>query len=304
MASHPISVSPLLQAVSSIALEKGTRDQFVANISPEWCTQHSVLGGYLTALMLSAAQKLNALEFGEERFPDPIHVFVQFLHMVPSGQVVVTCKHLRVSSRQCVLRVEVARTAASGNPSNPAAVGIVTCANISKEEGLTQHSKPAFAVPLPDRHTECIKIDDPVVDSTPVTSKLNWVSPKAANGLWGHRVGGHYREVWVSFRDGSNISSLLHLALLSDMPLQPAATHQAGFYFKYALSTLCMTVEFKKRPDPSTQWVMIRSNSHLVANGRYDVNIQILDEEGNILALSNHVVYVSELRARAKGAKI
>lgn len=65
-----------------------------------------------------------------------------------------------------------------------------------------------------------------------------------------------------------------------------------------------MTVEFKKRPDPSTQWVMIRSNSHLVANGRYDVNIQILDEEGNILALSNHVVYVSELRARGKGAKL
>ncbi|GAB1191901.1 hypothetical protein APSETT444_001085 [Aspergillus pseudonomiae] len=254
--------------------------------------------------MLSAAQKLNALEFGEERFPDPIHVFVQFLHMVPPGQVVVTCKHLRVSSRQCVVRVEVARPAASGKPSSPATVGIVTCANISKEEGLTQHSKPAFAVPLPDRHTECVKIDDPVVDSTPVTSKLNWVSPKAANGLWGHRVGGHHREVWVSFRDGSNISDHLHLALLSDMPLQPAATHQAGFYFKYALSTLCMTVEFKKRPDPSTQWVMIRSNSHLVANGRYDVNIQILDEEGNILALSNHVVYVSELRARAKGAKI
>ncbi|KAE8381071.1 thioesterase-like superfamily-domain-containing protein [Aspergillus bertholletiae] len=304
MASPPRSASPLLRAVSSIAPVKGTRDQFVADISPEWCTQHSVLGGYLNALMISAAQKLNALEFGEERFPDPIHVFVQFLHMVPPGQVVVTCNRLRISSRQSVVRVEVVRTAASGHPSSPATVGIVTCASISKEKGLTQQSEPAFAIPLPNRHTECVKIDDPVVDSTPVTSKLNWVSPKAANGLWGHRVGGHHREVWVSFRDSSNISNLLHLALLSDMPLQPPATHQAGFYSKYALSTLCMTVEFKRRPDPSTQWVMIRSNSNLVANGRYDVNIQILDKEGNILALSNHVVYVSELRARAKGAKL
>lgn len=194
--------------------------------------------------MLSAARKLNVLEFGEERFPDPIHVFVQFLHMVPPGQVVVTCKHLRVSSRQCVVRVEVARTAASGNPSIPAAVGIVTCASISKEEGLTQHSKPAFAVPLPNRHTECVKIDDPVVDSTPVTSKLNWVSPKAANGLWGHRIGGHYREVWVSFRDGSNISDVLHLALLSDMVSGYAPSISKVYNWQYltveiAVATCC-----------------------------------------------------------------
>ncbi|KAB8233482.1 thioesterase-like superfamily-domain-containing protein [Aspergillus alliaceus] len=304
MASPPIPASPLLEAVSSITLEKGTRDRFVANISPEWCTQHSVLGGYLNALILSATQKFNALEFGEERFLDPIHVFVQFLQLVPPGQVIVTCKRLRVSSRQCVVSVEVARAAVSGNPSTTATLGIVTCANLSEEEGLTQHSKPAFAVPLPNRHTECVKIDDPVVDSTPVTSKLNWISPKSTNGLWGHRVGGHHREVWVSFRDGSRISDLLHLAMLSDMPLQPAATHQAGFYFKYALSTLCMTVEFKKRPGPSTQWVMIRSNSHMVSNGRYDVNIQIFNEGGDLLALSNHVVYVSELRARVRGAKL
>ncbi|KAB8067704.1 thioesterase-like superfamily-domain-containing protein [Aspergillus leporis] len=224
--------------------------------------------------------------------------------MVPPGQVVVACARLRVSTRQCVVRVEVARSAASGKSGIPTTVGIVTCADLSKEKGLTQHSKPAFAVPLPDRHTECVKIDDPVVDSTPVTRKLNWVSPKSANGLWGHRIGGHHREVWVSFRDRSNVSDLLHLALLSDMPLQPAATHQTGFYFKYALSTLCMTVEFKKRPDPSTQWVMIRSNSHKVSNGRYDVCVQILDERGDILSLSNHVVYVSELRARVNGSKL
>ncbi|KAE8356624.1 thioesterase-like superfamily-domain-containing protein [Aspergillus coremiiformis] len=304
MASQPISTSPLLDAVSSIALQKGTRDQFVTSISPEWCTQHSVLGGYLNALILSAAQKFNGLELGEGRFPDPIHVFVQFLHRVPPGQVVATCKHLRVSSRQCVVRVEVARTATAGKSRTHATVGIVTYADISTENGLTQHGPSAFAVPLPNRDTECVKIDDPVVDSTPVTSKLNWVSPKSTSGLWGHRVGGHHREVWVSFRDGSKISGLLHLAMLSDMPLQPAATHQAGFYAKYALSTLCMTVEFKKRPGPSTQWVMIRSDSHVVSNGRYDINVQIHDEEGDILALSNHVVYVSELQARGKKAKI
>jgi acyl-CoA thioesterase len=63
-------------------------------------------------------------------------------------------------------------------------------------------------------------------------------------------------------------------------------------------------VEFKKRPGPSTKWVLVRSNSHRVVDGRYDVNVQILNEEGEILALSNHVVYTSDLRKNPKGAKM
>ena len=43
---------------------------------------------------------------------------------------------------------------------------------------------------------------------------------------------------------------------------------------------------------------MTRSNSVKVSNGRYDVSLQIFDEVGDLLALSNHVVYVSELRQR------
>ncbi len=67
----------------------------------------------------------------------------------------------------------------------------------------------------------------------------------------------------------------------------------------YALSTLCLSVEFKKRPEPDTEWVLLRSNSHKVADGRYDVNIQVFNEDAEILALSNHVVYVSELKGNS-----
>lgn len=67
----------------------------------------------------------------------------------------------------------------------------------------------------------------------------------------------------------------------------------------YALSTLCLSVEFKKRPEPETEWVLLRSNSHKVADGRYDVNIQVFDGGGDVLALSNHVVYISGLEGKS-----
>jgi acyl-coenzyme A thioesterase PaaI-like protein len=304
MESRPSS-SPLLEAASAVSQDEENPHRFLASISQEWTTQHSVLGGFLHALMLSAAKKFIVTELGDGRFPDPVHAFVQFLSMVPPGPVSITCRLLRVSARQCVVNVELVRSpnALWKKPELPATVGIFTYGDLSKERGLSQASDPALRIPVPPRETQCVTIDDPVVDSTPVTRKLQWVAPRSANGLWGHRLGGHHREVWLSFRDGSEIFDFLHLALLSDMPLQPAATHQPGFYNHYALSTLCISVEFKRRPDPSTQWVMIRSNSHMVSNGRYDVNLQILAENGDILALSNHVLYISELRPR-KGAKM
>lgn len=283
-----------------------------------------MLGGFLNALMLSATRKYLELEFGPGRYPDPIHVFVQFLNIVPPGQVIITCHILRTSSRQCVVRVELSRLVSAAEVQSTT-VAIVTYGDLSKEKGLSQDAEAALSLstPLPNRDTECVPIDDPVVDATPVTRKLHWIAPQGANGLWGHRLGGHQREVWLSPRDGSKWSSIFHLAMLADMvgqhhnqplhslpatndqqPLQPPATHEQGFYTRYALSTLCLSVEFKRNPHPDTQWVMTRSNSTKVFNGRYDVNLQILDESGELLALSHHVVYIVPLKPLLKGAKI
>ena len=175
-------------------------------------------------MILSAAQKFIAQEFGGARYPDPIHVFVQFLKTVVPGLVSLRCTCLRVSSRQCIVRVELMQTRSqppardsASTAEQPAAVAIVTYTDMAKEQGPTQGSSSIGPSQFPDRVRDCEVIDDPVVDATPVTSKLNWRAPRASNGLWGHRLGGHQREVWVSFRDGSAISHILHLALLSDM---------------------------------------------------------------------------------------
>lgn len=166
----------------------------------------------MTALMLSATRKFIELEFPDKHMPDPINIFVQFLSMVPPGEVTISCHCLRVSKRLCIVRVELSRNAAPG----PSTVAMVTYGDMSKEKGLSQDPN-VTTTPVPKRDAECVRIDDPVVDSTPVTRKLHWVAPKSANGLWGHRLGGHNREVWLSFRDGSKISSVFHLALLADM---------------------------------------------------------------------------------------
>ncbi|RAH67033.1 thioesterase family protein [Aspergillus aculeatinus CBS 121060] len=272
----PQSKPSLLEVVSSVAPVTGTRGQFTVTITRDWCTQHSVLGGFSAAVMLSAGRKFLEQELGDGLYPDPVHAFVQFLREVHPGECTITCAISRTSSRRCVVTVELKPAAAAA----------------------------AIRPPLPNRQTECTTIDNPVVDATPVTRKMHWVAPRSANGLWGHRLGGHNREVWLSFRDGTKFSDILHLAYLSDLPLHPAATHTPDFYAKHAISTLCLSIEFKRRPDPATEWVLTRSTSYQIARGRYDVSLQIYDESGALLALSQHVVFVTDLKPVWVGGRL
>jgi len=184
----------------------------------------AVLGGFLISVILAATRKYIDAKFGEGRYPDPISVFVQFLRPIPAGKVFVVCQILRSSSRQCVIKVELSTTKPSSTESSdsPSAEGgrcstvaIITQGDLSKENGVSQETKPIIAADLPNRETQCTQITDPIVEATPVTSKLRWIAPRSPDGLWGHRLGGHIREVWLSFKDGSKIDTLA-LGLLSD----------------------------------------------------------------------------------------
>lgn len=182
----------------------------------------------MTALILSAAQRYINTEskvgLRKAKYPDSVHVFTQFLRMVPPGQVAISCRTIRTTSRMCVVSAELEVHSKDGYVSGGvsskqslACTAIVTLSDFDKEAGLSQDTAGSIIRPLPCRQTDCVTIDDPVVDATPVTRKLHWVAPHSPDGLWGHRLGGHQREVWLSLRDGSKISDLLHLALLADM---------------------------------------------------------------------------------------
>ncbi|GAT27225.1 hypothetical protein RIB2604_02109130 [Aspergillus luchuensis] len=240
--------------------------------------------------MLAAGQRFLDQELGVGRYPDPVHAFVQFLHMVHPGPSIITCTLLRVSKKQAVLQVELARAPKPGEDSD----SYPTTTLAKKRASRKKRGRSSLDHPLIGSLNALLSTT-PFVSSTPVTAKMNWVAPRSPQGLWGHRLGGHNREVWLSFRDGSKLSDVLHLAYLSDLP---PATHIPDFYAKYAISTLCLSIEFKRRPDPSTDWIMVRSNSNKVSNGRYDAALQLLDERGNLLALSNHVVFTSDLKPR------
>jgi len=54
-------------------------------------------------------------------------------------------------------------------------------------------------------------------------------------------------------------------------------------------------------PIPSggyAEWLFIKVISHKIGNGRFDQEVHILDEEGDLVALSKHVSTAVELKRR------
>jgi hypothetical protein len=80
------------------------------------------------------------------------------------------------------------------------------------------------------------------------------------------------------------------------------------------MSTMSISIEYKKPIPTNLEWVLVRTNSHVVSHGRYDLDVFIVDPADNgILAIARHVVYLRPLkmplgghgsRERRKDAKI
>lgn len=61
--------------------------------------------------------------------------------------------------------------------------------------------------------------------------------------------------------------------------------------------TACLSVEVKKDPREA-EWLFMRIRSHKIVNGRFDEEVQVVDEGGDLVALSKHVCLSVEQRRR------
>ncbi|KIN03293.1 hypothetical protein OIDMADRAFT_40868 [Oidiodendron maius Zn] len=255
----------------------------------------------MNGLAINAAQQFLSAKFGPESSPHAIGSYIQFLSRVQPGVVFFSCHLLRRSSFQIVVRVELApdsqtRLVTDAPGSGLSAVAIITFGNMFKEVGLSQETISSIMTDLPNRERDCQEIDDPYMRATPMTRKFRWWSPRNnspnGNGLWGHRAGGHIRDTFISLADGSPVG-LYEITWFADIGFQPPLTHERDLPLYWQVSTTSIAIEYKRPIPKDLEWALVRTNSHVVRHGRYDIDIFIVDPADNgILVLARHLVYV------------
>ena len=87
--------------------------------------------------------------------------------------------------------------------------------------------------------------------------------------------------------DGNNQKERVRLANPPDTILKTA------YWSRFWYPTVVLSLDIKKRlPDEGVEWLFSRIEAKQIRNGRMDYQISILDEGGDLVALSNHVLLV------------
>ncbi|EHK96052.1 hypothetical protein M7I_8272 [Glarea lozoyensis 74030] len=124
-------------------------------------------------------------------------------------------------------------------------------------------------------------------------AKLEFYYPR--NG----QVSNSCADEWVRLSTGEKWTNA-SLGFLSDawpMPVETNLREQASRDPNHDSNkaimwypTLLLNIDFKKAlPEEGVKWLFARTESKQIKNGRFDIEVVILDDTGDIVALSHHV---------------
>jgi acyl-CoA thioesterase len=134
----------------------------------------------------------------------------------------------------------------------------------------------------------------------PINRKLRqYISAGGANLRWNDRLGPGVREAWIKMDDGSGFDVRIlgklcdpFLSMPTTFPLDQNEAQKNLMAFVYP--TISMTTEIRRDPK-GAEWLFVRIQSQKVENGRYSVDITILDEEGELVAVSRNMGLMIEI---------
>lgn len=66
---------------------------------------------------------------------------------------------------------------------------------------------------------------------------------------------------------------------------------------QYVYPTTCLSIEIKKDPGEAT-WLFAEIVCNQIKNGRFDQEVHLFDQEGDLIALSKHVSTAIDLKQR------
>lgn len=239
--------------------------------------------------------------------PDMITSNYEFLGRSVVGPADILITVLKKGRQFSTVRAQLLQGVKDGQPAI-AVEALITQGNLKKEaqNGLLSLDT-SWKLPPGSLRREDAKIaNDPLAARRPAAHKIEMHI--AANADKNHarpEVGPSIREQWITFRQaagdgrGFNNTSLAYLAD-AIRPLPEQYGLKGNWY-----PTVNARVEVKKaEPEGGWKWLFVRAEMKMVRFGRFDYDIIICDEGGDIVALSHHtnLIVGAERNSKVKGS--
>ncbi|KAI9757117.1 MAG: Geranylgeranyl transferase type-1 subunit beta [Chaenotheca gracillima] len=307
------------------AIETVDAHTYTANLRDEWSIGSVPHGGYVTSLFMLVATRHFNTTLAKQKQPHTITLHVEFLRRTQVGPGTFTVRDVKLGRQTSTIQVTLVQDG------RDEVTAFLTNSNIHTESGLTAQTnwrmEPAPApVDLSklregtDAQWQLMK-QLPFANFRKATQRIKFHFPKAGPP---HRSIG---DEWITFQSGEKFTNE-SLGMVSDTwpqlienyreispydiqgkPMDqatngpPIIPSGATYWFP----TLLLNLDVKKAlPPGGVEWLFVRVRAKQILNGRLDLEIIILDDVGDIVALSHHVCFVLDasrnLAARNQGS--
>ncbi|KAH8886435.1 hypothetical protein GQ53DRAFT_875575 [Thozetella sp. PMI_491] len=303
---------PFINLIQVSALDANT---YRAELSPCFNIGSVPNGGYVASCMLNAV----AVHLQQRDQTETITAHFEFLNRTEDGPAIIVIEDVKLGRQLSVLHVTLyqddlvpsAPWVTPGSTRKKIAA-YVTNGNITSESGLSLPTYPSLepaASPVnfealvqgKDRHWHRMQVPPTVAAFNKALGNCEYYYNRQTKRSTS-RI-----DMWIRFSNGGKFTNN-SLAYVADSwpyivenyrpaPPQVAETAsspetQVPFRFDEIMwyPTVVMNLEVKKALGlEGEEWLFLRVLSRKIHNGRYDLEILILDRLGDLVAISNHV---------------
>ncbi|KAK3328646.1 thioesterase-like superfamily-domain-containing protein [Cercophora scortea] len=296
-------VIPFAEATAVQRLDSHT---YAANLVDNFCIGTVPNGGYVASCILQAA----SIHLAPRNQQGVLTAHFEYIGRTEAGPAVIVIEDIKLGRQLSTIHATLYQHALLPQPpwTTPAStrkniVAYLTMTNLQNERGISLPT--AFALqpsPPPVDHVALATNTDP-----------NWTAVKVTHAAFSYnrsltnaeyfvpRQGQPHKSVidlWVRMASGEGFTNA-SLGYVVDCwpyvveayrPAAPGAVdpfaHDAVFWYP----TVVLNLEMKKAlPERGVEWLQLRVLSKQIRNGRLDLEVLVLDGEGELVALSHHV---------------
>lgn len=253
--------------------------------------------------------------------PHPINLHLEFFRRTSAGKATYRVKDLKLGSRISNLHITLAQDDGEGKMQDEVE-GYITMSNIGKETGLSMPTRFALhpaplAADLPTmlahgqdqnwgvRHAQAfpkfrrasknILMHLEKAERRPVDRSRaildQWVrfSPLEQPGKWTNDCLGFVVDMFPQI-----VESYVN-AERGESDLEEKVPDQSHPRPKFWYPTLALNLDVKKLlPEEGVEWLFVRVQATVIKNGRIDLHVTVLDDGGDVVALSTHCSLVMD----------
>ncbi|KAG8623058.1 hypothetical protein KVT40_008034 [Elsinoe batatas] len=294
------------------AVKQVSSHTYEAHFHDNWCIGSVPHGGYITSCFMQVATTHFNKTLSKQNQPHVITLHLEFVRRTQIGPATFKVRDVKLGRLTSTIHIQLIQDG------REEVIGYFTHTNIPKEQGPTFETSWHLEPPPPPSNLSAMTSGTdsiwkerkcmPFSDFRKASANMRFFFPKKGQPQKS------FADQWMAFKNGEKFTNT-SLGMVADMfPQLPEAFRsetdpysveaeekgidteaeaRAKGSAKFWYPTLLLNLDVKKAlPEEGVDLLFVRTRAKQIKNGRYDLEIVVMDDTGDVVALSHHVCMI------------